>query len=154
MDAINKGVLPPELREKARAVGGDLDVSVEDHRGEEYKEPAYRAFGGSGAALGAATAAPSSAVVKGGSGKAVAVDESKPTTTIQVKLANGKREKIVLNLTNTVSDLQSKVAALGGVPAGKGFSLTAGFPPKPLADGGLTIEAAGLKSAAVNQVAQ
>jgi UBX domain-containing protein 1 len=152
LDSINKGIVPMELRERHRALQaqGGLDVSVEDHRTEDFVEPAYRAFSGSGANLGRA-APPAAAVVAKGSGKAAVVDDSKPTTTIQVKLVNGKREKIVLNLTHTVADLQGAVAALGAT-GGKPFSLSAGFPPKALADPDLTVEAAGLKNASVTQV--
>jgi hypothetical protein len=137
--------------------------------------PAYRAFGGSGTSLGKAVVAPTAAVVRG-TGKAVTVDESQPLATIQVKLCDGRREKVVLNLRHTVADLQEHVASY--VPAidfhicsfimfihpvhvymcvcrlkgtNKPFVLTAGFPPKPLTNGAQTLEEAGLKSAQVTQ---
>ena len=128
-------------------------MKVEDHRSEDWKAPPYRAYSGVGASLGGG-AKPATAVVYGtgqGVGE-VQVDASKPTTTIAVKLLDGRRERVVLNLTNTVSDLQSKVAALNG-HKGAPFILVAGFPPKPLAVATATIEAAGLKGAAVTQQA-
>jgi UBX domain-containing protein 1 len=81
--------------------------------------------------------------------KSVKVDPASPTTTLQVKLLDGRREKIVLNLHNTVEDLQAIVASLKGTS--KDFVLAAGFPPKPLSNGLQTIEEAGLKGAAVTQ---
>lgn len=83
---------------------------LQDKKSEEYVPPAYRAFGGSGTSLGKAVAAPTAAVVRG-SGKAVTVDESAPVATIQVKLCDGRREKVVLNLRHTVADLQEHVAS-------------------------------------------
>jgi UBX domain-containing protein 1 len=152
---MNRGAIPRELEAQARAAGkGRMGVDVEDHRGDNYTPPAYRAFGGAGATI-ARAAPPSGAVVRGGAGAAgpAAVDAAAPTTTIQVRLLDGRREKVVLNLTHTVADLQAAVARLAatGSAAGKPFLLVGGYPPKPLDNPGLTIEAAGLKSAAVTQ---
>lgn len=149
--------VPHELQDYLRAKGvpaGDVDVKVEDHRSEDWKAPAYRAYSGAGNSLGGPTLKPASALVFGagqGAGE-VQVDAARPTTTIAVKLLDGRREKVVLNLTNSVADLQSKVAALNG-HKGKPFVLVAGFPPKPLEVATATIEAAGLKGAAVTQQA-
>lgn len=155
LDSINNGELPAELRSRHRSHGDDLDVSVEDHRSEDYKEPAYRAFGGTGATIGG-NAKPTVGIVTGSSSsgsRTIQVNETEPTTTIQVKLANGKREKIILNLNHTVGDLQAKVASFQATN-GRPFTLTAGFPPKILSDATSTIDAAGLKNAAVTQTAQ
>jgi len=75
--------------------------------------PPYKAFAGAGGTVGAAAPAPAAAVVSaatGGAGGAIVVDESKPTASLQVKLANGRTERFKLNLTHTVRDLQAKVA--------------------------------------------
>ena len=127
---------------------------MEDHRDTDYKAPPYRAYSGAGASLGAAKPA-AGAVVHAAAGPAgaaaeVRVDAAQPTTTIAVKLLDGRRERVVLNLTNTVRDLQAKVAALNG-HQGAPFVLLAGFPPKPLAVADATIDGAGLKGAAVTQ---
>jgi hypothetical protein len=96
--AINDGRLPPEL-----AVGrdGGADVSLEDHRSEDFVPPPYVAFGGASSSLGGGSAAiPSAAIVRGGptSGAAAAavkpVDASQPLTTLQVKLLDGRKEKL------------------------------------------------------------
>jgi len=156
--SVENGRVPKELEAKAkeavRSTGTILNIGLHDKRSEMFVEPPYRAFGGSGASLGSsAPAAPKSALVSASAGAArvVTVDETKDKTMIQVKLCNGKREKITLNLTHTVADLQAKVASFNATPPGKGFSLSAGFPPKPLADPDQTIEQAGLKMASVDQ---
>lgn len=68
-----------------------------------------------------------------------------------VKLLDGRREKLVFNhATHTVADVQAAVAALRGTA--KPFLLLAGFPPRPIgADRAATVEAAGLKGAALTQ---
>ena len=81
------------------------------------------------------------------------MNENEPTTTIQIKLANGKREKVILNLTHTVADLQAKVSSFQATN-GRSFTLSAGFPPKILTNASQTIEEAGLKNAAVTQTIQ
>ena len=133
-----------------------MEVSLEDHRSEDYTPPAYRAYSGEGAALGKATPAHAAAVVKpttSGAGAVPALDAALPSTTLQVKLADGRREKIQMNLSNTIAQLQARVAAMGG-SGGRAFVLMAGFPPKPLDVGVATLEAAGLKNASITQVAQ
>lgn len=155
--AINKGEVPAEIiAERAagrrRGEEPEIEVNLSDKRTEDYVPPPYRAFGGAGSAVGGGAAAPASAVVSAGSASgagAIPVDESKPTATIQVKLVDGRKERVVLNLSHTVADLQAKVASFKATT--KGFVLLAGFPPKPLADPRATLEAAGLKSAAVTQ---
>lgn len=155
--SINKGEVPAEIiaeRGPGRRRGEEpeIEVDLSDKRTEEYVPPPYRAFGGAGSAVGGGAAAPASAVVSGGSvagAGAIPVDDSKPTATIQVKLADGRKERIVLNLSHTVADLQAKVASFRATA--KPFVLLAGFPPKPLADPRVTLDAAGLKSAAVTQ---
>jgi UBX domain-containing protein 1 len=146
LDAIDRGEMPPELGAKVRT--GEVGVDVQNRRTEDYVAPPYRAFSGAGSSVGAGSAAPTTAVFAG-SGSAVSVDESKPIATIQVKLVDGRRERVVLNLSHTVADLQARVAAFKATT--KSFVLLAGFPPKPLATPSATIEAAGLKGAAVTQ---
>ena len=80
------------------------------------------------------------------------LDAAAPATTLAVRLLDGRRERLTLNLAHTVGQLQAAVAALGGA-GGRRWVLVAGFPPRPLADAATTIEAAGLKGAAVTQQA-
>ena len=79
--------------------------------------PPYIAFGGAGASLGGSGAAPAvaSAVVRPGApgaaaaATAAAVDPTQPATTLQVKLVDGRRERLQMNLGHTVADLQARV---------------------------------------------
>jgi len=92
------------------------------------------------------------------SGKpAPAADESKPCTTIQIRLSSGIRVKARLNLHHTVADLWWLVAAQMGAEAFKAASqheLSAGFPPKPLMDPSASLAAADLLNAAVTHRCQ
>ena len=81
------------------------------------------------------------------------VDDAAPTTEVQVRLATGPPQRLKLNRTHTVADLKCLVeralAAAGAAP--RAYTLAAGFPPKPLLDDSLSLEAAGLLNAAVTQ---
>lgn len=79
------------------------------------------------------------------------VDESKPATTLQLRLSTGARVKARLNLDHTIADLWRIVAQeLGPVFAtSSGHELCAGFPPKPLSDNSATLAAADLANASV-----
>jgi hypothetical protein len=87
------------------------------------------------------------------SGKAApAVDESKPVTTLQLRLSTGARVKVRLNLDHTVADLWRVVAEHLGqtvFATSSGHELSAGFPPKPLRDTAATLQAADLANASV-----
>ncbi len=152
MTSLNSGRVPEELTKLPAVRNGSIGVELSDKRKEEYVPPPYRAYGGTGAPTGA-IAAPTTAVVRGtGAGaKSVVVDASAPTLRLQVKLANGKKEALTLNMSHTVGDLQAMVAALNGT-GGKPFMLLAGVPPKPLDMAAATVEAAGLRNASVSQV--
>lgn len=80
------------------------------------------------------------------------VDESKPVTNVQIRLSNGTRVKARLNTEHTVADLWRVIASEMGLPAFKAatnHSISAGFPPKPLTELGLSLAAADLANAAV-----
>ncbi len=69
---------------------------------------------------------------------------------MQVKTTDGKKLKLKVNTSITVAQLASLVAAAN--PGSRApFALSAGFPPRDLVDGTATVEAAGLKGAAVTQ---
>lgn len=142
--SLAQGVTPRELM-----LDGDVSVGLIDKRQEDFQET-FQSFSGAGASLGTAAAA-------GDSGNTVdpatlpesppAVDASQPSTSIQVRTANGKRKIVKINLSSSVRDL---AAHLRDVADGKPFRLMAGFPPKPIDDLNQSVEAAGLKGASVN----
>jgi UBX domain-containing protein 1 len=100
------------------------------------------------------------------------VDDKKPTTTLQIRLHNGTRLRETLNLDHTVRDLHAIIqlcVSLGRLvsvernsivdctpvrnnAAGQPYTLLAGFPPRPISTQmDQTIDAAGLKGAAISQ---
>ncbi|WAR01526.1 NSF1C-like protein [Mya arenaria] len=95
LGAISKGEVPQELIREAR--GGEVNLNMEDHRTENYVKPkaSLKAFAGEGHTLGspAPTVVTSSPASKASSPpkSSLRLDESKPTTTIQIRLADGSR---------------------------------------------------------------
>jgi len=147
--AVNRGQMPAELTgEDGQAEG---DVHIIDKSGEPYKPPpaTLKPFGGEGrsmrddaAASSSASAAPEVAAA------ALVLDESAPTTTLQVRLADGSRKMVKANHTHTILQLRQHIATL---TPGITFSLRGGFPPKPLADESLTLKDANLLNETIVQ---
>lgn len=78
------------------------------------------------------------------------MDESQPTTSIQLRLHDGSRMVARLNTTHTVADIRRFIrAARPDTPTG--YQLMTGFPPAPITDEDKTLEAAGLLNAVINQ---
>lgn len=151
---LERGFVPRELVPEGGA-GSRVDVSLVDKRGEDYTpppKPAYTAFSGDGMSLGAAAgAADEEAVVRAGAPvEEVVVDESQPTTTIQIRTHDRKRIRATFNLTHTIRHVQAYLAQQQGDEA-PAYVLMAGFPPKRITDFDQTLEAAGLKNAAITQ---
>lgn len=143
--ALAMGRTPRELFPEEG--GGNVVVGLVDKRNEDYVE-SFRSFSGAGNALGgtSASSADSFDPVTLPSPPPV-VDAGRPTTSIAVRLLNGKRHVVKINLDATVQDLAAHLVphAESSTP----FRMVAGFPPKPLSDPNATIEAAGLKGAQV-----
>lgn len=142
--------------------------------GASAKPKSVIAFSGAGQTLGGATSA--AADTDGGAGGAggastggdggggdgaaaawpsadrppVTVDATAPCLQVQVRLPSGPA-RLTLNTTHTVADLKALVEAAlkdkGEAP--RKYTLAAGFPPKPLSDDAMTVEAAGLAGASV-----
>lgn len=145
--ALAMGRTPRELMEDSES--GNVVVGLVDKRGEEYVEQ-FRSFSGQGNSLGTAAApAQLNAVFEPSvlPASPPAVDDSQPSTSIQVRLLNGQRRVIKVNLSQTVADL---AAQLREDANSQPFRLVSGFPPKPLENPGETVEAAGLKGAQVS----
>eukprot|EP01128_Nolandella_sp_AFSM9_P001845 TRINITY_DN12250_c0_g1_i1.p2 TRINITY_DN12250_c0_g1~~TRINITY_DN12250_c0_g1_i1.p2 ORF type:complete len:311 (-),score=92.95 TRINITY_DN12250_c0_g1_i1:148-1080(-) len=145
LDDINKGQVPRELQQSVN--GEDLDVELINKKTEEWKDvpKQFKAFQTSGNVLTSSSSGGGSQATA----KAVVVDDTKKATTLQVRLHDGSRMKVRLNLTHTIGELRSHIEA--NHPTGKAFELRTTFPPKALSDDSLSIEAAGLANAAVVQ---
>lgn len=152
--ALAQGKTPAELMKDAGP--GGITVGLVDKRKEEYVET-FQSFSGAGATLGSGNA---SANGVGGITDIdptslpdpVPVDAGRPTTSIAVRLPNGQRKVVKVNLDTTVLQLAAHICALWKEGSGGDvtpFRLVTGFPPKPLEDYSATIEAAGLKGAQV-----
>ncbi|KAF6266706.1 ubiquitin-related domain-containing protein [Scenedesmus sp. NREL 46B-D3] len=151
INSVSRGECPRELDPGDSSV----EVTVNMLRAEEdYVMPKYVAFSGAGRTLGASSGAGSSqAAAAAGSappGEWEGVDESQPTTSIQLRLSDGSRMVARMNHTHTVADIRRFIRASRPDMAG-GYTLATGFPPAPIADENQSLEAAGLLNAVINQ---
>ncbi|KAJ4799063.1 hypothetical protein LUZ62_050309 [Rhynchospora pubera] len=84
------------------------------------------------------------------------VDESLPTTSLQIRLADGTRLVARFNTNNTIRDLRAFIDASRPNGTGTGTARSyrlqmVGFPPKLLDDGNKTIEEEGIANSVVIQ---
>ena len=148
--SLGQGMVPAEL---SQGHPGDLDVALDDKRGEDYvppPPPAYVAFS-SGTALGSSSSSSEAWVANADILSTVSendwkLDESQPNSTLQVRTLDGKRLKIRLNNSATVLHLAAAIRSQGVTEA---FILNAGYPPKDVNDPTHSLTTAGLVGAAV-----
>lgn len=159
--ALAKGVVPRELIDSE---GGDVEVGLVDKRSIEYgddsspfaassgrRQENITAFSGEGHSLGAASQASTGGIITPTSVSTPPVtDDSQPTTVIQVRLLNGKRLRVKIEKTATVSTLIQHIHASGDAGY-EDYVLSSGFPPNTLTDFGQTIEESCLVGAQVIQ---
>lgn len=162
MMAIMTGQCPAELLPDDPQQAIDINMV---RKPGDYEPPKYRAF--KGAAHKLTTTEKNNPVDKtdrdpaegaddggdGGDGSTqrwTGPDESKPTTSIQIRLADGSRLVAKFNLDQNVGDIRNFIRTCRP-DLGNGFSLATTFPTKALTDAGQTIEAAGLAGAVVVQ---
>lgn len=158
LDAIARGEVPTELRDNV--ADGEVHVNMQDKREEEYVAPKkiIKAFSGAGNMLGSPTpqvvSAPAVAVSPAaGAGPLQAtfkIDESQPTTTIQIRLSDGTRLVSKFNLENTIQDIRN-VVRNARPNTGDNFNLLTTFPNKVLSDYAQTIANAKLMNAVIVQ---
>lgn len=79
------------------------------------------------------------------------VDESSPSTSIQLRLADGTRMVSRFNQHHTIRDIHAFIDALRPSGVRTYQLLTMGFPPKQLGDLDQTIEEAGIANSVVIQ---
>jgi UBX domain-containing protein 1 len=162
MSAIARGQCPPELDPGDPAVQIAVNMVRRDDDYEAPPEPKYRAFVGTGrrlvadgeaAAAAAAAATPAATAAAGGGPLAwEGADPTQPTTSIQLRLADGSRMVAQFNLSSTVADIRRFIrAARPDGPAA--FRLATAFPAAQLDDDAATIAGAGLANSVVIQKA-
>eukprot|EP00794_Sanderia_malayensis_P017060 gene17060-18778_t len=121
--SVEEGEIPRELLQAAH--GSEVHVNIEDHRQEEYVKPKLNvpAFSGKGRMLGSpaqdltkspvtgasATSTSSAVPARTGPVEEHSFDESKPSTTLQIRLADGTRLVSKFNHSHTISDVRALV---------------------------------------------
>ena len=160
LDTIKRGEIPAEIRQEIQSTEAWLDM--EDHRHETYvpSKVKVKAFTGKGHMLGSPSPATVGMTIPTDladqtanelqAKKQLSLDESKPVTTIQIRLADGTSVKVKFNLTHTVNDLRQYIIAMRPQYAMREFSLLTMYPTKELMED-KTIEEAGLQNTAIIQ---
>ena len=80
----------------------------------------------------------------------VTVDDSLPSTSLQIRFADGSRVVQRFNTSHTISDVRAFIDATRPGEASE-YTLQVGFPPKPLDDATKTIEEAGVANSVIIQ---
>lgn len=144
MEELTAGYIPKELLTQEKSLDGILKppkqhigIDIEDKRDSVYVAPAYVAFSGTGNSLASSSSTDSSTVVTLSlieqwkqTHSNLVVDNSKPTTTLQLRSMNGKRLRIQANTTNTVSQLIVLIESQ--LNSTSPYILSAGYPPSDL----------------------
>ena len=130
----------------------EVEVKLEQHQ-EKYKAPKkkYAPFGGGGQRLGSPTPGPASsrevntpsdsktaepASSITAASPAVQVNDSEPIISLQIRLADGTRLVSRFNITHTIGDVYSFVAASNAANATREWVLMTTFPSKELTEKG------------------
>ncbi|KAJ0798148.1 putative UBX domain, UBA-like superfamily, SEP domain, Ubiquitin-like domain superfamily [Helianthus annuus] len=156
LESIRKSECPEELKS---ATGRAPDHVSLVRKLEEYPVQKHRqaAFVGVGRTLGSTTSEDATAAIPAPATAAptpfvgLVVDNTLPSTSIQLRLADGTRMVSRFNFHHTISNIRSFIdASRPGGPRAYQL-LTMGFPPKQLNDLNQTIEEAGLANSVVIQ---
>ncbi|ORX83738.1 SEP-domain-containing protein [Anaeromyces robustus] len=151
---LEEGYAPTELFNIKR--GEELNVEVSHRLNDDYIPPPkkFKAFEGVGQKLGSyvpgvdISSPPPQSKEKQPEGK-VEVDESQPTTTLQIRLSNGSREMATFNHTNTVGDIMQYIKSVN--PDSRPFIIKTSFPNKEYRDVNQTLKEADLLDAVIIQ---
>lgn len=168
LTSLARGMIPRELSREAQEAGedGEVMVGLVDKRGEEYDPERHTAPGGGGGAAvgfqsfqgeGQSLGATSSAATQSSGGvidpthpnntlAPPPIDPNAPSTSIAVRLLNGKRLVVKINLSDPVSALGQHIGTQSGEDS---YVLTSGYPPALIEDLGKSVEEAGLNGAQV-----
>ncbi|XP_058831871.1 NSFL1 cofactor p47 [Topomyia yanbarensis] len=161
-ESIMRGEIPPELRSRGPAM---IHLDLKDNRHAEFERQSvpFRPFGGSGQTLGSPApnvvqSTPAPAANSGSNEEnekqaaaELAVDESQPLTTLQIRLADGSRLSARFNQSHTIENIRRYVTRARPQYASQNFALLTTFPSKELSDGTQTLKDAGLLNAAIMQ---
>ncbi|XP_053785999.1 UBX domain-containing protein 2B isoform X1 [Desmodus rotundus] len=148
LESVKRGEIPPELQRLVH--GGQVNLDMEDHQDQEYIKPRWRfkAFSGEGQKLGSLTpeivSTPSSPEEEDKSilNAVVLIDDSVPTTKIQIRLVDGSRLIQRFNSTHRILDVRDFIVQSRPEFATLDFILVTSFPNKELTDESLTLQEA------------
>ncbi|XP_040837639.1 NSFL1 cofactor p47 isoform X3 [Ochotona curzoniae] len=158
LESIRRGEVPAELRRLAH--GGQVNLDMEDHRDEDFVKPkgAFKAFTGEGQKLGStapqvltASSPAQQAENEAKASSSVLINESEPTTNIQIRLADGGRLVQKFNHSHRISDIRLFIVDARPAMAATSFVLMTTFPNKELADESQTLKEANLLNAVIVQ---
>ncbi|PON41616.1 UBX domain-containing protein [Parasponia andersonii] len=157
LESIRQSKCPQELEPADRRTSVHVDMI---RREEDYPEPVKlrNAFQGVGRTLGSGSSTASEPATAATSlntsplsSMRLVVDDSLPSTSLQLRLADGTRMVSRFNHHHTIRDIRSFIdASRPGGPISYQLQ-TMGFPPKQLTDLDLTIEQAGIANSVVIQ---
>lgn len=160
LETIKRGEIPAEIRQEIQGTEARLDM--EDHHHETYVPPKVKvkAFSGKGHMLGSPSPATvgmtiptdlaDQAANESQAKQKLNLDESKPVTTLQIRLADGTSVKAQFNLTHTINDLRQYIITMRPQYAMREFNLLTMYPTKELTED-KTIEEAGLQNTTIIQ---
>ncbi|KAB1256520.1 UBX domain-containing protein 2B [Camelus dromedarius] len=157
LESVKRGEIPVELQRLVH--GGHVNLDMEDHQDQEYIRPRlrFKAFSGEGQKLGSLTpeivSTPSSPEEeeKPLLNAVVLIDDSVPTTKIQVRLADGSRLIQRFNSTHRILDVRDFIVQSRPEFATLDFTLVTSFPNRELADENLTLQEADILNTVVLQ---
>ncbi|KAL3596100.1 hypothetical protein D5086_007737 [Populus alba] len=159
LESIRKSECPKGLEPSDRRSSVHVNLIRKDQKCPEPEKQRHAAFQGIGRTLGSSSASPASEPPADSAPLSSApaplmglvVDETLPSTSIQLRLADGTRMVAHFNNSNTVNDIRSFIDA--SRPGGaRNYQLQLmGFPPKLLTEPTQTIEQAGLSNSVVIQ---
>ncbi|XP_044280312.1 UBX domain-containing protein 2B isoform X1 [Varanus komodoensis] len=146
LESVKRGEIPAELQRLVH--GGQVNLDMEDHQEQEYVRPRlkFKAFSGEGQKLGSLTpeivSTPSSPEEeeKPFLDAAILIDDSMPTTKIQIRLADGSRLIQRFNQTHRIIDIRNFIIQSRPLFATTDFVLLTTFPHKELTDESLTLQ--------------
>ncbi|RCH87516.1 hypothetical protein CU098_008886, partial [Rhizopus stolonifer] len=156
LNAINTGRAPLSLLNVRH--GQPVEVRVVKRQDEDYTPPPKapaKPFSGTGNRLGspatfASSPPPGSFPASTNShASAPTVDASQPTTSIQIRLADGTRLIAKLNHTHTIADVRQFIES--SQPTTRSYVLQTTFPVKELTDNNQTVKEAGLLNSVIVQ---
>ncbi|EIE21930.1 SEP-domain-containing protein [Coccomyxa subellipsoidea C-169] len=160
LDSIARGDCPKELAPSDRRIVVNVNLIRVEREYVAPPKPKYKAFGGTGRLLSAddgpsasseaTPEQPAAAPAAGSQMPWEGPDESKDTTSLQLRLADGSRMVARFNLDHTVGDIRRFIRA-ARPEVTTPFRLMTAFPQAQLEDDAVTISAAGLANAVIIQ---